>query len=96
MTPVAFHIGGTVIAYGHAMTLLNAERLRDEVAADFMSAARFAPADAFGFRRSTDEMIRLSAFENDLRRAIEACREWRKAAGWKDPHGADGIRMEGR
>jgi hypothetical protein len=99
MTTNVFHSAGHVLAFGECLTLLNAERLRDEVAADCIiacgawrdakEAGRALDAERAFFMRE-----RLSAFENDLRRAIVECVAYRKPLGFSDPLEADERRVD--
>lgn len=87
MTTVT-QIAGVVYLSDRPLTLREAESLWQEVGADFMSAtnthANYGDSDHA-------EIIRLSALENALRRAIHEAKRYRTAAGWRDdPHLADG------
>lgn len=93
----AAHSAGFVHLGDRILTLESAEHLWRETGADFLIAAKARDRAvqlslAPDRRRAWLEMILLSTLENDLRRAIVECAEYRRAAGHADPHDPDRAR----
>ena len=98
--PVASaHIAGTMYIGIVPITLAQAEALGQDVAGDFKVASdvwrRALAADLqLDAIRSRAEMDRLSGLATSILVETLACRRYRVAAGWRDPHDADARRVD--
>ena len=87
--PAACSIAGVIYAHGEPITLACAEALRDAAVSAFMAVRDGIVAMPSARETAFPFMVDLSVTELDWRIAIHHATQWRKAAGWADPHAAD-------